>query len=317
MTEYLKQHEEKLKKMIVPQTKKEDFEAFWSEQVAFLHTVPLEVQREVMDTPYEKSFRSWKLTYNTHDKTVIEAIFSCPADRKEGEKLPCVVIFHGGDGGGAKRLYPDFLATGVCCLAMDVRGQCGTTLDQAEYRSGDYMTGLMTRGIFEKEECYLRNIYLDAVRAMDVAASLDEVDPARMVTYGGSQGGALSVVASALSGKSKKCYTAITSYNCLARRVEAGSGVFNRVRDMIWKYPETADRILENLTYFDINNMISLLEIPLDICLGLSDPICLPHFVYSVYHHAPGSKKLRMYPFTPHKVRQDYLESIHQELAAL
>ena len=99
--------------------------------------------------------------------------------------------------------------------------------------------------------------------------------------------------------------------------MEAGSGVFNRVRDLIWKYPETADRILENLTYFDINNMVSLMKVPLDVCMGLSDPICLPHFVYSVYHHADCPKNLRMYPFTPHKSRKDYLEEIYQELAEL
>ena len=317
MTDYLKKHEEKLKKMIIPQTKKADFEAFWEKEVAGLRAVPLKIQRTPMKTPYEKTFRSYHLTYNTHDKTEIEAIFSCPITRTEGEKLPCVVIFHGGDAGGAKKLQPSFLATGVCCLAMDVRGQCGTTMDRAEYHSGEYMMGLMTRGILEKEECYMRNIYLDAVRAMDVAASLEEVDPARIVTQGGSQGGALSVVASALSGKSMKCYSAITSYNCLDRRVEAGSGVFNRVKDLIWKYPEHADQVLDNLTYFDVNNIVSLLKVPLDICLGLSDPICLPHFVYSVYHHADCPKTLRMYPFTAHKVRPDYLESIHQEMAEL
>ncbi len=317
MTDYLSAQEEKLQKMIIPQTMKGDFKDFWSKQVADLRKIPLEVHREPMQTPYEKTFVSYRLTYNTHDRTVIEAIFSCPIDRKAGKKLPCVVVFHGGDAGGAKRLYPEIVATGVCCLAMDVRGQCGTTLDKAEYRSGEYMGGLMTRGILEKEECYLHNIYLDAVRAIDVAASLKEVDATRIVTWGGSQGGALSVVASALSGRSMKCYTAITSYNCLRQRVEAGSGVFGRMRDMIWKYPETADTVADNLTYFDINNMVSLLKVPADFCIGLADPICLPQFVYSVYHHAPCPKTLRMYPYTPHKMRPDYLETIHGEWAVL
>ena len=77
----------------------------------------------------------------------------------------------------------------------------------AEYRFnmfGDLNGALMTRGVLDKNEFYMKHIFLDAVREMDVIASLPEVDPERIVTYGGSQGGGLSVVASGLSGHSKR-----------------------------------------------------------------------------------------------------------------
>ena len=61
-----------------------------------------------------------------------------------------------------------------------------------------------------------------AIRAVDVAAQLEEVDAERLVTWGGSQGGALSIVASALSGRICKCYTNETSYCCIHRRIELG-----------------------------------------------------------------------------------------------
>lgn len=315
---YEMQKEELLKTRIIPQNKKADFESFWQEQVAALRRIPVEITREKLDLPYEKTFLSYKITYNTHDETLVDAYFSCPVNRT-GEKLPCVVYFHGGS--GRKEIYPDIVATGVCCFAIDVRSQIGTTIDKGIYHSGDHNGGLMTRGVLDKNEFYMKNIYLDAVRAMDVVAQLPEVDPERIVTYGGSQGGALSIAASALSGISKKCYTVVTSYCCLDKRVESPdgqrSGIFKTTHQFLRNYPEHTDRVMDVLTYFDINNMVSLLKVPTSFCLALADPVCLPEYVYSAYAHTAGEKEIRMYPFTPHCFPEDYKLRAYREFAAL
>ena len=96
------------------------------------------------------------------------------------------------------------------------------------------------------------------------------------VTFGQSQGGALSVVASAFSGLSKKCYVSEPSYCCLHKRLELGSGVFGAAKDYLRRYPEYTDDALDTRTYFDINNIVSCLKIPTDFCLALADPVCLP-----------------------------------------
>lgn len=310
---YEQERELELQKKVIPQTMKPDFAQFWQEQVAQLRQVPIKITREKLDMPYEKSFITYEITYNTHDDTVIHAYFSCPVGAKG--KLPCVVYYHGGR--GRRSLQADIVATGVCCFAMDVRGQSGLSIDRADYRSGCTNGGLMTCGILEKENFYMRNIYLDAVRAMDVVAQLEEVDPERIVTYGGSQGGALSIAASALSGRSKKCYTQITSYCCLKNRVELGSGILNSTNDYIKRYPQNATTVFDVLSYFDIINMVSLLKVPTDFCMGLSDPICLPHFVYSAYAHANCEKKLYMYPFVLHEVPFAYKLVAQGEFAQL
>ena len=156
---------------------------------------------------------------------------------------------------------------------------------------------------------------------MDVAASLPEVDPERIVTYGGSQGGALSIVAATLSGKVKKCYAVVPSYNCLHKRVvspdRTKSGIFESTHWFLKNYPEHTDTVMDTLTYFDVNNMASMLTVPVSFCLGLTDPICLPEYVYSVYSHVPGEKEMHMYPFTPHALPEAYKLMVHWEFAAL
>ena len=311
---YAEQKEQNLKERIIPQNKQPDFEAFWKEQVEALRKIPVEYTRKKLDLPYEKAFVTYEVSFNTHDKTVVKALYSVPAGQ-EGKKLPCVAYFHGG--GGRKRIYPQVVATGVCCFAMDVRSQGGTTVDQAEYETGDTMGGLMAKDVINKDRFYMKNIYLDAVRAMDVIASMPEVDPGRIVTFGQSQGGALSVVASALSGHSKKCYVSEPSYSCIHKRVELGTGVFEATHKFLRNYPEHTDAAYNTLTYFDINNIVSLLKVPTDFCLALADPICLPEFVYSAYAHIDAPKQIHFYPFAPHITPEAYDLFVHDELSKL
>ena len=311
--DYLSEQEAILKTKVYPQTKKADFEEFWTRAMDELRAAPLTITREQLRTPYDRSFLTDRLTYTTHDDTKVVAFFSRPANATG--KLPCVVWYHGGS--VRKEIHADVLATGVCCLAIDVRAQGGETLDRAHYTSGDVNGGLMTRGLLDPENHYLRNIYLDAIRAVDVAAELPEVDPERIVTYGGSQGGALSIAASALSGKSRKCYTFVTSYCCLRRRTELGSRIFKSVHDYLTLYPEHTDQVFDTLTYFDIINLISLLRVPASFALGLDDDVCLPEFVYSAYTHAPCEKEISLHPFTPHTTPEAYKNRVLFELAAL
>ena len=296
MERFNQEKEKELQGKVIAQTKKEDFEAFWQTQVAQLRAVPLQVKRKKLETPYQKTFTSWEISYNTHDDTWIDAWFTYPANA--AGKLPCVVYYHGGS--VQKGLHLNIAATGVAVFSMDVRGQGGTSIDRAVYHSGDLNGALMTRGVLDKEDFYMRNIFLDAVRAVDVVETLEEVDPERIVTYGGSQGGGLSIVASGLSGKSKKCYVNEPSFCCIKQRILLGSRIFGSTNEFLKKYPEQTDTVFDVVSYFDVNNMVSFLKVPAFFGLGLADDVCLPHFVYSAYHNTPGEKEILFMPFTPH-----------------
>ncbi|MBQ3252714.1 MAG: acetylxylan esterase [Oscillospiraceae bacterium] len=306
--------EKELQGKVIPQTKQPDFEEFWMDAVAEMRKVPLQIKRKKMNTPYSGMVTTWEISYNTHDDTWIDAYFSYPT-AKEGQKMPCVAWFHGGS--LEKGLHLDVVNTGVACFSADVRGQGGTSIDRAVYHSGDINGALMTRGVLDKNEFYMKHIFLDAVRQMDVIASLPEVDPERIVTYGGSQGGGLSVVASGLSGHSKKAYVSEPSFCCIKQRIILGSRIFGSTNGFLKKYPGYTDQVFETVSYFDVNNMVSFLKVPSMFVIGLADDVCLPHFVYSAYHHAGGDKQLYVYPFQPHTEIKDSKNLIHEEFTKL
>lgn len=314
MTEYTKQREEILKTRVIPQTKREDFESFWAEALAQLRAVPLQVERKPITTPFDKTLDAWELTFNTHDDTIIYANFLCPKGA-EG-KLPCVVRFHGGSLKRDLTVAQEIVATGVCCIDIDVRGQGGVSVDRARY-STTFNDKHMAQGVLDKNEFYMRNIYLDAVRTVDVAAGLEEVDPQRIVTFGGSQGGALSITAAALSGKVKQCFNFVTSYACIHRRIDLGSAIFGGTQEFLHAYPQYTDKVMETVSYFDVNNMASLLTVPSSFCLCLDDPICLPDFVYSVYAHTAGPKELHMYPYWKHQLPPAHKYMVLEQFARL
>jgi len=312
--DYIQKQEQLLRGQVIPQNMEEDFAAFWKTAIEKLRAVPLRVERKQMDLPY-KTFKTYEITFNTHDDTVVTAYFSVP-NTYDGKGLPCVAVYHGG--GGSYGIFPEIVATGVCTFSMDGRSQGGKTYDRADYEViNDYHGGIMTHGHMDRDNFYMKNLYLDAVRTIDVIASLAEVDAERIVSYGISQGGALSIVAAALSGKVKKAYPTVPSYSCLEKRVELGSGVFEAVRNYLRRNPGDTDCVMKTLSYFDINNMVSLLQVPVDFFLGLSDPVCLPAFVYSPYAHTKSEKKLILSPFTVHEISREYMLSVLRSFAAL
>ena len=310
---YENNREEKLKNSIYPMNARADFEEFWHSEVESLRRKTLSITRKRLKLPYDNCFTTWEINYNTHDDTVVTAWFSVPNNGKK--KHPCVVRYHGG--GGKKEIQFDLIAAGAACFTIDVRSQGGATVDMAHYSIGDSMGGIMTRGILDKHEFYMKNIYLDAVRAVDVVGTLDEVDSDRIVTFGGSQGGALSIVAAAFSGKVCKCYTIVTSYSCIERRVEDATGVFESTHSFLRRYPQYTDAALDTLSYFDVNNIVSRLRVPTSFCIALSDKICLPEYVYSAYVHTNAEKELYMVPFAPHCIPDDYRIKVGFELANL
>jgi cephalosporin-C deacetylase len=124
-----------------------------------------------------------------------------------GRPTPLAVAFVGyGGGRGVPAEHLALPAAGIATFVMDNRGQgggwtTGATGDPGRPAEGPEFPGVMTRGISRPETYYYTRLYVDAARAVEVAAAIDGVDSERVAVCGISQGGGLALAAAALQPK--------------------------------------------------------------------------------------------------------------------
>lgn len=292
---YRDMHIAKYEKMVTAPDVPEDFHSFWAQMVKRSEEKPITYTRKEVKTPY-CLLDLYEIRYSAADDTEVVAWFQVP--KNIPGKKPCIVRFHGGS--GQKGISWTIVGAGMCCLMIDVRGQGGDTVDNGVYHSGgDYNHGMQS-GILDKNEYYLGNVYLDAYRAVEVAAMQEEVDPERIGVSGGSQGGGMALVTAALNKRVKAADVHCPSYTCMHNRMENRSGVIGRITDYIFRHPEHLELIWDNVRYFDGLNHAPDITVPTFVGLTMDDKVCLPQFTYSAYKALNCEKEIRYYPYSPH-----------------
>lgn len=275
---------------------------FWEGILAAYEQRPLHLTVVPEATPYP-GMQVNKVSFKGFDDTDIYAWHITPSGYdKSADTLPCVVTFPGysGDRGYPER-YASWVLLGYAVLAVDVRGQLGETGNLLPQGSG--MTrGWVTQGILEKESSYYMAVAMDAVRAVDAAAQLPGVDPARIGVTGGSQGGGLSLLAAALNRRVAAVAADIPNLCRLDYGVLNSTSSLTEIADYVKRYPESLERILHNLAYFDIVNLAHLITAPVLMSVGWKDTVCIPETIYAAYNRIGSSKQLLEYPFSGHEV---------------
>jgi cephalosporin-C deacetylase len=229
---------------------------------------------------------------------------SLPAYR--GGKLPCVVEYIGY--GGGRSLPGDWLfwaAAGYAHFVMDSRGQGaswtpGDTPDEGQ--SGPSVPGFMTRGIGSPETYYYRRLMIDAARAMEAAASHPAVDPERICATGGSQGGGLSIAASALSKRIRFLMPDVP-FLCDYRRATeiTNADPYGEISRYLHTHRDAEETVFRTLSYFDGVNFAARTRVPALYSVGLMDMTCPPSTVYAAYNWHAGPKEIRVYPYNNHE----------------
>lgn len=181
-------------------------------------------------------------------------------------------------------------------MMASVRGQF-YSIDRNKY--GDWIR----YNIDDPENYYYKGAYLDAVRALDVLEKLPEVDPTRMYAEGGSQGGALTLVAAALGdGRLRAIAPYIPFMSDFRDYFRIVDWPAAPVKEAAKQKGLSDDQMYDNLSYFDIKNHARRIKCPVLMGIGLQDPTCPPHTNMSSYNLIEAPKELIIYPECGHTV---------------
>jgi cephalosporin-C deacetylase len=289
-----------------------DFCAFWADTLAATREHPLDalVTDHDVDLPLVEAY---DLSFAGFDGQRVRGWYLRP--RRGDGPLPCVVHFLGyGDGRGSPLEWLTWPAAGYAVIVMDTRGQgartrrAGATGDSGGSQS-PHVEGFLTKGILDPADYYYRRVFTDAVRAVEVAHTLEGIDRSRIAVEGTSQGGGIALAAAALADGVSAAMLNVPFLCHFSRAIEiTDRGPYAELLSFLRTQRDLADRALETLRYFDGMNMAASSTVPSLFSVALMDPICPPSTVYAAYNHYAGAKEMNIFPYNEHEgggVHQD------------
>jgi len=132
--------------------------------------------------------------------------------------------------------------------------------------------GWILTGIESPQTSIIRGAVCDYMRAADIARRMTRVASSRVLYYGYSFGGAMALVAEAVSQTADLVVAGVPSLGWMAgRRVLVQSGSGGEVNRCIDSHPEMETQIMRTLSYFDTANFADMIDKPVLIGIGCED----------------------------------------------
>lgn len=286
----------------------QDLDAFWTDVLAETREKPLSGTRQAMATPLQ-GVAAYDVVYEGIDGTPIHGIYLVPEFMGK-DQYPCVVYYHGYTGSrGMPEHFAHYLLAGLAVFSIDIRGQGGETGDLAPLEGGK-TRGWVTRGITDPHKSYYKSYITDAIRAVDWVLEQPEVDPARVGVAGGSQGGGLAIIVSAVGCRHSFAVADIPNLCYVDWAVFNTTGSLTEVADYIGRYPEQMETALDTLSYFDNAVLADRIRIPVLVSVGLKDTVCPPEAVFAAYNRIESEKQIEIFPSHGHATGPKHVRTV-------
>lgn len=285
-------------------TKEADFESFWEETLAN----HIDREPKLTLTPHEFPINQLELfdvTIEGFNREPIKGWFLSPKGLTEPS--PLAVIYDGyGGGRGNPQEWLFWPSCGYPTLVMDTRGQGGgyrrSDTPDGPYPRDSQASGFMTMGVLDPMSYYYRRVFSDAVAFVRAGKQLPNVDPKRIFTLGGSQGGGISIAATALSGEVFATMPDVPFLCHYSRAVEmVDTYPYQEIVNFCKVHRTKVSTVMRTLSYFDGMNLATLAKVPALFSVGLHDPICPPDTVYAAINHWGGPTQVQVWEFNTHE----------------
>lgn len=158
--------------------------------------------------------------------------------------------------------------------------------------------GYLCQGLDNRDNYYMKRVYLGMIRCIDFLQSLPEWDGKNTIVQGGSQGGALAIVTAGLDSRVNLCVANHPALSDMAGYSEPGrtGGYphFNRMNGML-----TPEKIA-TMAYYDVVNFARLVQSTTFLTWGYNDVTCPPTTSYAVWNTLQCPKEPLITPINEH-----------------
>jgi cephalosporin-C deacetylase len=297
-----------------------DLQDFWDTTIEEARTFPLGASFQPAQN-HLTVIDTFDVTFAGYGGVPIKGWLHLPANREPGSLLPVVVQYVGYSGGrGLANQDTKWAQAGYAHFIMDTRGQgfggiVGDTPDPHPSAGDVAYAGLMTRGARSREDYYYRRVYVDAFRAVEAAQSHPEIDAARVILSGISQGGGIAVaVAGLAAGRLDGVIAALPDVPFLQdfpRSIDlALRGPYPEIAAFLGRHRDRYEPMLEVLNYFDGVNLARAATVPALYSVALMDDVCPPSTVFASFNaygdRSAAPKEIEVYRFNNHEGGQEH-----------
>lgn len=276
-----------------------DFDTFWKDNIEEARKTPVGVTCKRVENYSTDEFDCYLLKLKVDKRHSIYGYLTKP--RKEG-KYPVVLC---PPGAGIKTIKEPMRNTyyarnGFIRLEMEIHG-LNPEMTAEQFKeittAFDYENGYLTNGLDNRDNYYMRHVYVACVRAMDYLTSLPDWDGRNAFVQGGSQGGALALITAALDQRVTACVANHPALSDMAGYLDNRAGGyphFNRLNGML-----TPEKV-RTLAYYDVVNFARRITCPVYLTWGYNDNTCPPTTSYIVWNLITAPKDSLITPINEH-----------------
>ena len=280
-----------------------NFDRFWREAKAELLRIPIDPETEEVEAVDPGDARRYKVSLALTGGSRVYGWLHLP----EGEGPFPVVLSIPGSGVGRTGRFAGFTSSGIAVLAIEIHGLkpgrheiIGAVQwirpadDEIKYfvkLQEGILSGYHSFGMEDPYRYYHRRSLQAAMRALDYLYTRPDIDTSRVIVFGGSQGGGLSLLTAALDPRVDAVVATVPAF------CDNVTG-FHALQDI--ENPGYKQRVIRTMSYYDAALAAKLIHVSALIGVGFIDGTCPPANVYSAYNNLSGPKKIENFYTTGH-----------------
>lgn len=283
----------------------QDFRSFWQKNVEELKQVPLSYTKELYKDYCTDKIDCYlvKLQIDNMGHSMYGFLFY-PKNAQPG-KHPVVLC---PPGAGIKTIKDPmrnkyYAENGFVRFEVEIHGLdpriSSETFGEISRAFNDRNGGYLANGLENKDIYYMKHVYVGLVRCIDFLTSLPEWDGKNVAVQGGSQGGALSIVAAGLDSRVTQCVANHPALSDMAGyAAKGGTGGYPH----FCRQPQILSNkdCLNTLAYFDVVNFARYVKAPTYLTWGYNDVTCPPTTSYAVWNTLKCTKESLLTPINEH-----------------
>lgn len=285
-----------------------DFMDFWNRNIEDMRAVPLSYTKEKAEEYCTDKIDCYllKIRLNKQNQSVYAYLFY----PKNAQKGSCPVVLCP-PGAGIKTIkeplrHKYYAENGFIRMEMEIHGLDPRlpkeTFDDITKAFNGRENGYLYNGLQDPDRYYMKRVYLSLIRCLDLLTALPEWDGRNLIVQGGSQGGALAIVAAGLDRRVTQCivnHPALSDMAAYSAGRTGGYPHFNKVDGMF------TDRNMRTMAYYDVVNFARHVTADVYMTWGYNDNTCPPTTSYAVWNTFTCPKEALITPINEHWTSDD------------